>query len=265
MIDFHIHSNTSSDSKMSIKEIYQEAERKGLTNICITNHHQPEEVKHNEFRQSLTDEALIKFRSDVKEAKKLGKTKIFCGIEMSYSPEDEEYIRQFLQKNKFDFVLGSIHYLDGWVISDPSNRGKIDVSLHEIMRKKYFEVLKKMIKTKLFDVVAHIDIYKRTFTENHFEKERTEWEEVAKLLLENDVGFEINTSRTREVPGETYPEKNVMELLVKKGVKKITTGSDAHRVEDIGRRLAEAESLLKNLGVKNIYFFEKRQPKQIIL
>jgi histidinol-phosphatase (PHP family) len=250
---------------MTVREIYEEAARKGLTHICVTSHHQPEEVKNNDFRQSLTEDSLKRLRSDIEQANKLGKTKLFCGIEMSYSLEDEEYIRQFLKKNKFDFVLGSIHYLEGKVISDPGNRGKIDASMQEKMTKKYFEVLKMMIKTKMFDVVAHIDIYKRAFIENNFEKDKAEWESVADALLENDVGFEINTSRTREVPGETYPEKDVMELLVNKGVRKITTGSDAHRVEDVGRRLAEAEAILKTLGVKNIYFFDKRQPKKIII
>jgi histidinol-phosphatase (PHP family) len=250
---------------MSVKEIYEEAARKGLTHICITSHHQPEEVKHNDFRQSLTEESLKKLRKDIEEAKKLGKTKIFCGVEMSYSPEDEEYIRQFLNNNKFDFVLGSIHYIDGIVISDPGNRGKIDTAMQEKMTKKYFETLKRMINTKMFDVVAHIDIYKRAFIENSFEKYEAEWESVADALLDNDVGFEINTSRTREVAGETYPERNILELLLKKGVRKITTGSDAHRVEDVGRKLAEAETLLKSLRVKKVYFFEKRQPKQIML
>jgi histidinol-phosphatase (PHP family) len=250
---------------MSIREIYEEAVRKGIKKICVTNHHEPSEVSQKNFDYSLTEEKIRQCISEVNELKKDGKCEIFFGIEMSYIEEEEGYIRDFLKKHKFDLVLGSVHYVQGWALGNWSNKEKMKDLDHEELREEYFENLKKAIKTRMFDVMTHLDLYKRVLNEPEFGKLKQYWEEIAELLIQNNVGFEINTSHSKKVPGGTYPDREIIKLMVRKGVKTITIGSDAHRLEDIGRGLADAEALLKTLGVKNVYFFDKRQPKPIIL
>ena len=53
-----MHSDTSIDNKMKIKEIYEAAATAGLKYICITNHHEPKQFDEKRMDYSL-DEAKI--------------------------------------------------------------------------------------------------------------------------------------------------------------------------------------------------------------
>ncbi len=259
ILDFHIHSNTSSDNKMTIREAYEAAVSAGLKHICITNHHEPFEVKNGEYKQSMTDQELENTKKQICELKKDGRVKIWFGVEMSYTEEEEEDIREYLAKNDFDFVLGSVHYNAGYVMADSRTREKLKNADHNAIRQEYFKNLKKAIKSKLFDVISHLDIYKRAISEVPFSEEKYEWIDVADNLLHCGVGFEINTSHSHKITDGTYPRREVIELLVRKGLKKITIGSDAHTPQDIGRNITKIEELLKSLGIKEVYRFEKRE------
>ena len=258
-MDFHIHTNTSRDSNMTIKEAYERAAELGIKNICITNHHEPCEIKEGDFKHSLTDDDLDRYKTEVNETKKDGRINMCRGIELGYAEGAEEEIKTFLDKNGFDFVLGSLHHINEWHIGNPKTREKLKDKNPQNIYSEYFRLLKKAIKTRLFDVMSHIDLYKRVVPEPDFESVRKEWEEVADILLENNVGFEINTSYRKIVPDDTYPGIDVIKVMLEKGVKIITIGSDAHRPENIGRGIGKVEELLKNMGVNTIYRFEKRK------
>lgn len=266
IIDFHIHSDTSSDNKMNIKDIYEAAAAKGIKHICITNHHEPSEITKGDFRQSMTDDELESTKRQIEELKKDSRVKIYFGVEMSYTEENEEYIRKYLAGNGFDFVLGSIHYTNGMVVSDAKNREKMQGKDPAKVRQEYLRLLKKAIKTKLFDVMSHLDIYQRILDDIPFEQAKKDWEEVADLMVENGVGFEMNTSKSKPYsnivpprPGSTYPSKEIIKLLVNRGVRRITIGSDAHALEEIGHELDGATEFLKSIGIKEVYRFEKRE------
>jgi len=92
---------------------------------------------------------------------------------MSYTEEEEGYIREFLENHDFDFVIGSLHYVKGCEISNvqlanESFREKLKDTDPWDIYSEYFRILKKAIETRLFDVVAHPDIYKRTLPEPSF-------------------------------------------------------------------------------------------------
>lgn len=245
---------------MLVKEAYDRAVELGIKNICITNHHETSETKNNNFHQSMTDDKLRRYKAEVQELKKDKRTNISFGIEMGYTEENEDTIRDFLAKNNFDFVLGSLHYVNKFMIGNPKTRAEITPKDRADLCSTYFKLLKKAIKTRLFDVMSHIDLYKRVMPEPDFESVRGEWEDVATLLVKNNIGFEINTSYSKIVPDGTYPGTSIIKIMIDKGVKLITIGSDAHKIDNIGRDIEKVEALLKNMGVNTIYRFEKRKP-----
>jgi histidinol-phosphatase (PHP family) len=261
LIDFHIHSNTSSDSDMTIKEIYERAVELGIKDICITNHHEPCEIKKGDHKQSMTDKELENTKKQIAKLKKDGRVRIWLGIEMSYTEEDEEDIRQYLSTNAFDFVLGSVHYAAGHNLANRHTRDRLKDVDHEPIRKEYLRLLKKAIKSRLFDIMSHLDLYKKSISEVPFDEDKHEWIDVANNLLNCGVGFEINTGRGKHI----YPSAEILRLLVEKGVKLITIGSDSHKTEEIGEGIDKAEKMLEELGVKTIYRFEKRKPIPIDL
>lgn len=252
MIDFHIHSDTSRDNKNRIKEIYRIAEKKGMKCICITNHHEFNDT--TDYDLTLSDEKIGACREEIAGLK--GRTKVLFGVEMGYDESHEDDIRDFLRRNDFDFVIGSVHFVEGLSVSDSRNRGRFSSTAVD----EYFRLLRKAIAFRGFDVIGHLDVFVRTMASPDFEALRPRWVEVADLLLEHNTGFEINTSRQRLVPDGFYPHPEIIELLVRKGIRTITYGSDSHTYEQIGHNYDNVTSLLKSLGVNQLCIFTKRKP-----
>ncbi len=265
ILDFHLHSNTSPDNKLEIDQIYIAAVKKGLKYICITNHH---EFIENLVTLGFTLEEIKikKYLDDFSNLKLNPDTKIFFGTEIGYWKDKEEEIKKFINSVNFDYVLGSVHGLPGVELSDSNSRFKIEnkPELQKQIVEDYFVKLKKAIESKLFDIIGHIDIFKKIMPEPDFITLKDKWNEIADLLIKHDLGFEINTSYTNyfgEQPDlAVYPSLDVIKLFVEKGVKKITIGSDTHVIEQIGKQIEMVEELLRNLGVKQICYFKERTP-----
>ena len=111
-----------------------------------------------------------------------------------------------------------------------------------------------------FDVMAHLDIFRRVLVDKYyFENNLSDWNEVADLLLEKDIGFEVNTSGMRFDGKDFYPSEKLISFLIKKGIRKITIGSDSHKYEHIGSNYEAAREFLKSNGIKRIFYFKKRE------
>lgn len=261
LMDFHIHTNTSRDSDMTVKEAYEKAVSKGVVNICITNHHEPYEIKTDNIHHCLIGEVLDRYVKEVKGLDDDTRGKLFLGVELGYDEESEDALREFLELNDFDFVIGSVHFVQGINIADRKKREKLLETGADNVCKEYFRKLKKAIRTGMFDVIGHIDVFRKTLPEMNFERWKSEWEDVARLLLETGTGFELNTARGLA----TYPSDDLLKMLISKGITKVTVGSDAHHTDEVSEGITEAEEKLEKLGVNRVYLFEKRKPIPIDL
>ena len=128
---------------MSICEAYESAVEKGIKNICITSHHEPGEVVKGEMKQSLSEENIQNCNSEIAELKKDERINIFSGVELSYTEAEEEDINKFLEKNKFDFVLGTLHYVKGIPFGDHRSKDKLKNMNHARTDYRIFQVAQK--------------------------------------------------------------------------------------------------------------------------
>lgn len=262
--DLHLHSDTSPDNVQTIREIYEAAVKRGLEYICITNHHEfvLQSVKEGFV---LDPEKMRRYKEDFKILPKNGKISVFFGTEIDYCEGRERDIENFIKAHQFDFVIGSVHWIDDFHLSDSRTRFELEgkPELQQEVIGKYFAKLKKAISSGLFDVIGHIDIYKKVIPEPPFEDLKNQWKEVADLLAKYKVGFEINTSyknyfREKPVPS-VYPNPEIINLFLERGVRIITLGSDGHSPDRIGDQIDLVEEMLRGLGVREICYFRKRK------
>lgn len=268
--DLHTHSDTSPDNVQAIREIYEAAVKKRLEYVCITNHHEfvPQSVKEGYV---LDPEKIKRYKEDFKILPKNGKLSVFFGTEIDYCEDREKDIRDFIKAHNFDFVISSVHWVDKFHLSDSHTRFELE-GRPELQREvigKYFAKLKKAISSGLFDVIGHIDIYKKVIPEPPFGEVKREWAEIADLLVRHKVGFEINTSYKnyfgeKPVPS-IYPSQEIIKLFLDRGIEIITTGSDGHVPERIGDQIDLVEEVLREFGVQKICYFQKRKVKFVRL
>ncbi|MHA1851320.1 MAG: histidinol-phosphatase HisJ family protein [Candidatus Thorarchaeota archaeon] len=273
MFDYHIHPNYSIDAEGSIEEYCEEALRKGLKEIAFTTHLDTNSIaddcyvnirgKKVSTRSSvwLVDyEASIKSADDKYQERGL---RVRLGVEVDYIPEIDGTLPENFHSTEFDVILGSMHLIDHIAISDGRAEQAFKRYTMEEMGYKYYTHLQNAIESNLFDIVAHIDLYRRFGQAYYGDEIRDIWKphisDLANAMNTHSVGFEVNTSALRRGQSQPMPEASIINELKVEGVSTVTVGSDAHRPQDIGSDFEIAFRMLRDAGFSDISLFEKRK------
>lgn len=187
----------------------------------------------------------------VLEAKERG-LPVKLGVEADYAPGREEEIRELLSRYPWDFVLGSIHYLEGLAIDqEPSLVAALGP---EEAYRRYFETLARAAGSRLFDSLAHPDLVK-------YFGGTIEWDEEGFVAGLDGVCLEVSTAGLRKPHGRIYPEAGLLAAARAADVA-ITLASDAHEPRDVGRDLDRAVEHARAAGYDTVTVFEGRCGRQ---
>jgi histidinol-phosphatase (PHP family) len=189
--------------------------------------------------------------------------KLKVGVEVDFVPDFANEIKEALKALPFDYVIGSVHFIEGWAFDNPKyvlEYQKWDpVKLYE----KYFMAVQVCAESKIFDIIGHPDLIKK-FGFKPKNDIMDLYLATAKVFKKNNVCVEVNTSGLRYPCKEIYPAKQFLKICYDEGVQ-ITFGSDAHTPEDIGKDFDKAISLAKEVGYEYTATFtlRKKQLKEI--
>lgn len=262
MIDYHIHTARCGHAQGQIKEYYEEACRKGLEEIGFADHFPLDLLGFvPPVKVTMEGKELSEYIEDVFRLQNNSKNpKVKLGIEVDFLPGSKQIIRKEIHRYHFDYVIGSVHFLENWDFTNPESAHRYNkLSENEILRlyEKYYEIIEKSIKSGLFDIIGHIDVIKkfgyRPVKNIHYLLDR-----VSDLLREADLCMEVNTSGFYAPAEEFYPGVDMLKLCYNKRIP-VTLGSDAHRPADVGRDLKKAAALLKEIGYREIAVFKGRK------
>jgi len=261
--DYHVHPDYSLDATGTIDQYCLKALKLGLKEICFTTHYDTDPVRKDEDPFMRIDGKIVplngknvkRYVEDVRRAHKIYsplRLSVKAGLEVDYAPHIEERLQKDLASLDLDYVLGAVHCLDHIAISASKEaesyfkRKKIKELCQE-----YYKVLGKAVESGLFDAIAHLDIYRKYgrafYGEEIMTAHRGLVEPVLELMVENDVGLEINTALLRKGHKEFSPNLEILNLALKMNVKITAFGSDAHKVEHLGKDIKEAYLLVEKL------------------
>ncbi|MEG0353593.1 MAG: histidinol phosphate phosphatase [Cellulosilyticaceae bacterium] len=252
IFDTHMHTEFSTDSEMKIEDAIKVAKEKDL-GIIITEHYDLDYPVGNDFKCDIPSyfKAYEKYRSD----------KVLLGIEIGLASSTLSANEQTVKDNRFDYVLGSIHGVDQIdIFTDYIYMGLDEKTFYD----RYFEYMIKCIKMyDGFDSLGHIDYIHRYAPFEKPELRVGEYKEalaeVMKVLIDKNKAIELNTRRF----GSEASRKALLEvyrLYKDLGGKYVTIGSDAHGIDAIGAYFDEGLKMVKELGLKAVYF-ERREMK----
>ncbi len=174
------------------------------------------------------------------------------GVEVDYYPGRDEEIRRLLASHPWDFVLGSIHYLDGLGIDvEPSLAGRVGP---EDAYRRYFGALAAAAASGLFDSLAHPDLIK-------FLAGVIDWDPNPFVAGLDNVCLEVSSAGLRKPHGRLYPERDLLQAARRAGVR-ITLASDAHEPADLGRDLERAVEHAREVGYETVTVFDERRGRQ---
>ncbi len=210
-------------------------------NVRAYNSYQREWLEHKS-RECRSIEDYMAF---ISQARKLSyPIKIKFGLEVCYFEEAEALIREIIGQYPFDFVTGSVHWVDGFGF-DHKKELWDNVDLHHTYL-RYYKIMQNLIKSGLFTGLAHPDSIKCFGHQAPFDLSDI-YDNIADLLMEYQMyaeqsgGLHLNYSRECELGMNAKMKR----IFLEKGVH-ILTASDAHRPEDVGANIADLARLLEN-------------------
>lgn len=191
------------------------------------------------------------------------------GIEADYFVGGEEELTALLQGYPWDYVIGSVHFIDGWGFDNPQTEHlfkKMDQSILQMKYTQFYTTVVQMIQSNMFDFVAHLDNFKVFNYHVQDEAFNLLWyEQIAQALVSTQTATEINAGLYYRYPvKEMCPGPLFLQVLVKRGVE-FTVSSDAHFPDDLGNYTFANTDLLKTLGVKKLLGFQQRTKKYLEL
>lgn len=256
MFDFHMHSTVSFDGKDRAADMARAARDAGLREICFTDHRDYQLGKDPHLMAF--DIADYRAAYDCLEIPDLT---IRHGMEFGMKPDNQQQFREDLQLYPFDFVLGSVHFVDEVdVYFDKYWQGK---TLFEAERRFLEQTLICVSAHDQFDVLAHLNFLSKArgnisqkplLYENH----REILDAILKTLAEKGKGLEMNTSGMDRC-GAFLPSAAFFRRFRELGGEIVTVGSDAHNCPRVGQYIDDALCILKDI-FGYVCTFRERSP-----
>ena len=262
--DCHMHTEFSSDSEAPVRSMIEGAIKKGLREICLTDHYDKDypRVPDIEGIPFVFDpEEYCRTLAGLKEEYS-GRITVRTGIEIGLQPHLGGFYRELTEKHPFDFVIGSVHLVHGL---DPYYgalfEGRTD---EEAYSETFRETLAGLEAIDGFDVLGHIDYVVRYGKEKaaHYSYHRfaDEIDEILKKVIEMGKGIELNTGGFKYGLGFSNPHPDIIKRYRELGGEIITVGADAHKPEHIAYDFDKAEEILRECGFRYYTVFEGRKP-----
>lgn len=256
MFDFHMHTDVSYDGRATAAQMLNAAEIAGLQEICFTDHLDYDPLNPNN---------MLTFKTVDYNAAYDGLShpfiKIRRGMEFGLLPDNAMTLKADIARRHFDFVLGSVHFVDG-----------LDIYLEEFWKMttvdraemRYLEQTLECVNAHDdFDVLGHLTYITKTRANPAkrpvvYEKYRDILDEILRVLAQKGKGIEVNTSGM-DVAGVFLPSVEYLKRFWELGGRIVTVGSDAHDTSRIGQYCREACSLVQEI-FGYVCTFEDRKP-----
>jgi histidinol-phosphatase (PHP family) len=271
--DLHVHPDYSIDAASSIEDYCVRAKQIGLRVIGFSTHYDinPARDDLDPFmivdgeKVRADDYALGRYLDDCIEAREqFPELQVLAGLEVDYFPGVEAIIYRLKSEFDFDYLIGSVHCLEGISISYRDEAAKyFNVNPLGKMADKYFDLLYNAANCGLFDVIGHADYYLRHgayfYGQEILNIHRERLAKVIEAAKRTNTGFEINTSYYRHGGDTFYPHPDFLRMLASAGVKINSIGSDAHKVDDLASGIVDAIKTLESINVRFSPFYETNQ------
>ncbi|PYE44508.1 histidinol-phosphatase HisJ [Paenibacillus barcinonensis] len=264
-IDYHTHHERCGHAIGKLEEYVQRGIEIGLSQIGLSDHMPLLHVDpaHYYPEMAMPMEELPQYVEECFSLKEKyrGQIDVRVGLEGDYIEGWETQIRSIIERYPWDYVIGSVHFLGEWDITDFRQthhwEGK---DVLEVYR-QYYDAVGKAAATGMYDIMGHSDVIKRFgyVPSSEQTEERIALENAAlQAIAKSGCAMELNASGLSKPCAEMFPSRRMLTEAIRLGIP-LTMGSDAHDPMKLGDHLPEAESLLHELGCKQVAVFEGRQ------
>jgi histidinol-phosphatase (PHP family) len=267
LVDYHVHTKRCGHAGGKDREYIETAIKRGLKEMGFSDHvpmfyepDKPGPVSKRGMSWSDLEEyvaTVTRFKTEFHK-----EIVIKLGLEVDFVPGWEREIERIAAMYPWDYLTGSVHFFPEWnygYIAREEEHGP------EEIYPLYFKRVAEAGESKLFDILAHIDLPKRSFTKLAPGRMEELHQETAERLGNTGAVIELNTYGIRgSKRGDVgiYPDRELLALCHDRGVR-ATLGSDAHRPKDVAADFDRAMGMLAEAGYEEIITYTARRPHPV--
>lgn len=272
LISYHNHT-TWSDGKATIPELIAGARRNGVTELGISDHFAIAPDKRHFHWAIQTQERLDSYVQEVLKAiRDTSDMTIRLGVEVDYFPETLEESMELLRSYPFDFIIGSVHFVNIGLRRQHEKHWQEEVFCldfnagvwEEIPPEKrdeawqiYWQWLTDAARSGHFDFIGHFDLPKKF---KFYPSIDLTASALAALdaMVQADVAIEINTSGWHKDVQEAYPALFYLKEARQRNIP-LLINADAHEDDHVTRDFAKARILATKAGYSEVVRYDKRK------
>jgi histidinol-phosphatase (PHP family) len=265
-IDYHTHHSRCGHAVGTLEEYIESAIAKGMAQIGLSDHmpllHVDPETYYPEMAMPMAElPAYVEECLQLKEKYK-DQIQVRVGLEGDYIEGCEEQIADIIQSYPWDYVIGSVHFLGTWDITDFRQvhnwEGRNIIEVYE----QYYDAVQKAAAAGFYDYIGHIDAIKRFGYRP--EEDATPLEDAAlQAVARHGLAIELNAAGIHTAAKEMYPSLRMLEKARALEIP-VTYGSDAHHPDRIGQNWEQALTMLKTAGYSRLATFNGRKRDMIL-
>ena len=252
--DYHMHTPLCGHAVGEPKEYAEHAKAIGLEEIGFSDH--APLVSHEDPKITMSLKQLPLYNKMIEEVRsKYAPLRVKIALEADFIPGFEKKTKEIIQSYPYDYIIGSVHFINSWGFDDPAQRnGWKEKDINQVYH-DYYALLRQSAESGLFDIMGHVDLVKK-FGHRATENMLGEVKKTAKVFKKTGVTIEINTSGLRKPVKEMYPAFDCLKIYCQTGVP-LTFGSDAHFPKDVGKDFDLAVMLAKSVGYRE-YLIDRK-------
>lgn len=266
--NLHIHS-TYADGHDAPEAMVAEAISRGFQSIGFSEHSY---MHFSSYPYQMTVERAEDYKKEIRDlkARYKGTIDIFCGMELEFYSD--------VPTDDFDYIIGSVHYLDfnGKILGFDRSLSEVETYIAENFNgnglkfaEKYFETV-SLLPQKKADIIGHFDLLTKNNEKGRFidvtDKKYLEYGYEAIRSLKGKISlFEVNTGAiARGYRTQPYPQTEFLKEFQRLGFGVVIT-SDCHDKNFIDCHFTEAEELIRAVGFKTKWILTDDGFKEIEL
>ncbi|MDD3442793.1 MAG: histidinol-phosphatase [Sulfurimonas denitrificans] len=256
--DLHNHTKLCNHAEGEINEYIEKAIECNIKYFGFAEH----APMNFDPKYRINFEQMQSYEQSILEVKELYKEKIeiLLGYEVDYL---RGYMDERVLNAKVDYLIGSVHFINEWGFDNPEFIKDYENQDIDEIWQKYFDAIEEMAKSKLFDIVGHLDLIKIF---KFMPKGNIAYiaKNALKAIKDADMSVEINVAGLRKPIAQTYPSYDLLKEVKKLNIS-ITFASDAHKPEQVGLFSDETMKMVKELGFSQCVIYRNRKKEFINL
>lgn len=250
LVSTHCHSKYCGHGEGEISAYVEEAKRAGLTTLAFTEHYPLTKAFDPAAYLSVPEQDMPRYIDSVLAARAdASGMDILLGIELDYLGADEDRSIRAEDLDRFDLVLGSVHFVDAWPFDDPAQRGVWEEEGQaDRIWSRYVELWCDAAsdRTLRIDVMSHPDLAKKFGYYPSMPLEPL-YARMAEAAHAGGRMIELNTSGAYYACAEAFPAPALLAAFAHAEVP-CTVGTDAHAPCHVARDIEKAYGLLHEAG-----------------